>query len=138
METEIENSGLDKLVKVHLKIRDKIAELTQVFDTEHSRLKEQQTEIALALKDMLRAMGEGVNSVNTQYGTVKLATKKRYYFTDWEEADKFIIENQAPYLLERRVAQTKMQDFLEANPGVVPPGLSTSSELTVSVQKPRK
>lgn len=51
---------------------------------------------------------------------------------------RFILEHDALFLLEKRIAQTNMDDFLEQNPGDVPPGLNTTSELTVSVMKPRK
>ena len=50
----------------------------------------------------------------------------------------FIVEHAAPQLLEKRIAQKNMSEFLEQNPGMIPPGLNTMAEITVSVTKPRK
>jgi hypothetical protein len=47
-----------------------------------------------------------------------------------------MIEHEAIDLLEKRIAQTNMAQFLEENPGVVPPGLNSSSEYDISVRKP--
>lgn len=126
---------LDRLAKVYIKIRDALSVERKAWEEREESLKAQQAAIAAEMKDRLNALG--AKSAGTAFGTVTLKTTTRYYFTDWEEADKFILEQQAPFLLERRVAQAKMKEFLEANPGVVPPGLNTMSELSVSVTKPR-
>lgn len=127
---------LDKLAKVYIKMRDKLAQLTREYETAEAAIKAQQAEVAAAMKDRLQALG--AKSAATSYGTVSLKTSTRYYFQDWDAAHKFIMDNDAPYLLEKRVSQSMMKEFLENNPGVVPPGLNTMSELTVSVTKPRK
>lgn len=127
---------LDRLAKVYLKIRDTLSAENRAWEEREAYLKAQQAAIASEMKDRLQALG--AKSAGTAFGTVSLKTTTRYYFQDWEAADKFIIEQQAPFLLERRVSQSKMKAFLEANPGVVPPSLNTMSELSVSVTKPRK
>jgi hypothetical protein len=40
-------------------------------------------------------------------------------------------------LLEKRIAQINMANFLEENPNVVPPGLNSSTEYDITVTKPR-
>ena len=135
-ETEDECITLDVLAKAYIKMRDKLSVLTREYETAEAAIKEQQAEVAAAMKDRLQALG--AKSASTSYGTVSLKTSTRYYFTDWEAAHKFILDNDAPYLLEKRVSQAMMKEFLENNPSVVPPGLNTMSELTVSVTKPRK
>jgi hypothetical protein len=47
-----------------------------------------------------------------------------------------MIEHEAVDLLEKRIAQLNMAQFLEENPGVVPPGLNSTSEFDISVRKP--
>lgn len=127
---------IDKLAKIYIKIRDKLGELTRAYEAEEGRLKEQQAQIASAMKDQLQALG--VKSAGTAFGTVSLKTKTRYYASDWEAMYRFIQEHDAAFLLEKRIAQSNMEAFLEQNPNDPPPGLSTMSELTVSVTKPRK
>ena len=131
-----ETEPMDRLAKVYIKIRDKLSELTRTFEAEEARLKEQQALIAAAMKDQLQAMG--VKSAGTAFGTDSLKTRTRYYASDWDAMYRFIQEHDAAFLLEKRIAQTNMAEYLEQNPTDVPPGLSTMSELTVAVMKPRK
>ena len=48
---------------------------------------------------------------------------------------EFILEHEAPDLLEKRVNQGNMKQFLEENPDVVPMGLNVDSEYVVTVRK---
>ena len=125
---------LDKLAKIYRKLRSKIADLTQEYDTQVEVLKAQQEEIKNAMKDQMKTMG--VTSVRTTEGTVVLSVKTRYSTQDWDEFKKFVIAHEAIELLEKRIAQTNMKQFLEENPGVVPPGLNSTSEFDISVRKP--
>ena len=125
---------LDKLAKIYRKLRSKIADLTQEYDTQVEVLKAQQEEIKNAMKDQMKAIG--VTSVRTTEGTVVLSVKTRYSTQDWDEFKKFVIAHEAIELLEKRIAQTNMKQFLEENPGVVPPGLNSTSEYDISVRKP--
>ena len=125
---------LDKLAKIYRKLRGKIAELTQEYDTQVETLKAQQEEIKNAMKDQMKALG--VTSVRTPEGTVVLSVKTRYSTQDWDEFKKFVLAHEALELLEKRIAQTNMAQFLEENPGSMPPGLNSSSEYDISVRKP--
>ena len=125
---------LDKLAKIYRKLRSKIADLTQEYDTQVEVLKAQQDEIKNAMKDQMKTMG--VTSVRTTEGTAVMSVKTRYYTQDWDSFKKFMIEHEAVDLLEKRIAQLNMAQFLEENPGVVPPGLNSTSEFDISVRKP--
>ena len=127
---------MDRLAKVYVKIRDKISELTRDYETQVEVLKAQQAQVSSTMKDQLRAMGS--LSSKTEYGTVSLITKTRYYAMDKDAFKRFVIENDAADLYEQRVAQKNMAEFLEKNPGNVPPGLNIVSEIEVSVRKPTK
>lgn len=126
----------ERLVKVYLRIREAAQETQREYDTKLELLKSQQSEVALAIKDRLRAMGDDVTSVKTALGTVILSKKTRYYAQDWDAMKQFILDHGAVDLLEKRVAQKNMQQFIEDNPGVVPPGLNSVTEFDVSVRKP--
>jgi len=125
---------LDKLVKIYRKLRTKMTELTQEYDTQAEVLKAQQDEIKNAIKEQMKTMG--VTSVRTTEGTAVMSVKTRYTTQDWDSFKKFMIEHEALDLLEKRIAQNNMAQFLEENPGVVPQGLNSSSEYDISVRKP--
>lgn len=123
---------LDKLVRIYMKMRAKLQEL----DAQVEAVKEQQQLIKVEIKDRLRAVG--AKSVKTEHGTVSLTEKTRYYTQDWDSFKRFVMENDALDLLEKRIAQTNMKLFLEENPALIPPGLNSDTEFDVSIRKPTK
>jgi hypothetical protein len=125
---------LDKLAKIYRKMRDRVSELTREYDTEVEIIKAQQAEIVTAMKEQMQALG--VTSVRTDQGTVVLSVKTRYSTSDWDSFKSFVVEHDALDLFEKRIAQTNMKQFLEENPGVVPPGLNSNAEYDISVRKP--
>lgn len=131
-----ENIPLDKLAKVYRKIYARVQELTKEYESQIEELKAQQDEIKNAMKDQMMALG--TNSVKTDEGTIILAQKVRYYTDDWDSFKQFVVDNDALDLFERRISQKNMSLFLEDNPGLVPAGLSSLSEVSVTVRKPTK
>ena len=131
---EEETVPLDKLVKIYRKLRTRMTELTQAYDTQAEVLKAQQDEIKNAIKEQMKAMG--VTSVRTTEGTAVMSVKTRYYTQDWDSFKQFVIDNHALELFEKRIAQSNMAQFLDENPGVVPPGLNSTSEFDISVRQP--
>jgi len=127
---------MDRLAKVYVKIRDRISDLTRDYETQVETLKAQQAQVSSTMKDQLRAMGS--LSAKTDFGTVSLITKTRYYAMDKDAFKRFVIDNDAADLYEQRVAQKNMAEFLEKNPGNVPPGLNIVSEIEVAVRRPTK
>ena len=124
--------NIDRLVKIHAKIKARI----EALDSQVAELEEQRTEVRLAIKDMMKE--QNLQTVRTTSGTVSLMTKTRYNTQDWDSFKKFIIEHEVPDLLEKRIAQGNMATFLEENPGVVPPGLNSITEFDIRVTPSRK
>lgn len=131
-----ENIPLDKLARVYRKIYAKVQDLTKEYESKIEELKAQQDEIKNAMKDQMMALG--TNSVKTDEGTIILSQKVRYYTDDWDSFKQFVVDNDALDLFERRISQKNMALFLEDNPGLVPAGLSSLSEVSVTVRKPTK
>lgn len=127
---------MDKLARVYRKMQARIQELTAAYETEVAALKAQQDAVKTALKEHMLALGS--TSVKTSEGLVILSTKTRYSTQDWESFKQFMVDNDALDLLEKRIAQTNMATFLKENPTLVPPGLNSQSEYTISVRKPTK
>lgn len=129
-----EEIPMDKLARVYRKIQGKIEELTAAYERELAELKEKQDILKIQLKDQMLALN--MTSVKTAEGTVVMSTKTRYSATDWDALRTFIKENDALDLLEKRVAQTNMGQFIKDHPDNVPPGIQTQSEYVISVRKP--
>lgn len=125
---------MDKLARIYMKMRAAIQEVEREYDGKIEALKAQQQEVKNAIKDQMLASGS--KSVRTDHGTVMLTEKRRFYTQDWDSFKKFVIDQEAVELLERRIHQTNMAKFLEENPSLVPPGLNSDTEFDVSVRKP--
>ena len=125
---------LDKLTRVYMKMRAKIQEIEAEYEAKIDALKEQQKEVKNAIKDLMLAQGS--KSVRTDFGTVVLTEKTRFYTQDWDSFKTFVVEQDAVDLLERRIHQGNMAKFLEENPSLLPPGLNSDTEFDVSVRKP--
>lgn len=121
---------VDKLVRIYMKMRTAM----QALDAQIETIKEQQQAIKNEIKDRMR--DTGVKSLRTDHGTVSLMEKTRYYTNDWDSFKKFMVDNDAIDLLEKRIAQSNMKLFLEENPGSIPPGLNSDTEFDISVRKP--
>lgn len=128
-----ERPDLDRLTSIYIKIRDKRAELKREFENEDRDLEEQQKMLA---EQMLESCKElGADSIKTPHGTIIRSVKSKYWTGDWDSMYRFIKEHDAFGLLEKRLHQTNMKDFLQENPDVMPMGLNVENEYTVVVRR---
>jgi hypothetical protein len=124
----------DKLVPVYIKIRDAIREKEHQHKEEMATLKEQLEAVSQALLEICDENGQ--DGFRTPYGTVTRKVTSRYWTSDWEAMYKMIKEHDAPYLLEQRIHNGNLKQFLEENPDVLPVGLQADRKYTVQVRKP--
>ena len=123
----------DKLVKAYIRIREERNKLSQKYDEDDAKLKEQLDVIETELLEMCKTVG--ADSLKTQHGTVSRRVLKRFWTSDWHSFHKFAKEHDALDLFERRISQSNMKQFLEENPDVLPQGLNVDSKYTVSVRR---
>ena len=124
---------LDQLTSVYLKIRDKRSELKREFEAQDSTLEEQQQMLANQMLETCKEMG--ADSIRTPHGTIIRSIKSKYWTNDWESMYNFIREHGAFGLLEKRLHQTNMKEFLHENPDVMPMGLNVESEYSIVVRR---
>lgn len=123
----------DKLVRVYIKMRDARSALKAKYEEEEGQIKEQMDMVESQLLEMCKTTG--ADSLRTKYGTVSRSVQTRYWTGDWEAMYKFIKEHDAPDLLERRISQTQMREFLKENPDEMPTGLNVDNRYTVTVRR---
>jgi len=98
------------------------------------KLKEQQNLISDRMLELCAK--EDIDSVKTPFGTLTRRVYSSYWTSDWDRMYKFIAENEAYHLLEKRIHNGNMREFLEENPDVLPMGLQSDRRYAVSVRKP--
>lgn len=125
-----ETQPADKLVSAYINIRNAIA----AKEDEIKALKETQDKMAEALLEL--CTGQNLEGFRTPYGTVSRSIRTNYWTSDWHEMHEFIKSHDAMHLLEKRIHNTHMKEFLDENPGTVPPGLQSDRKYVISVRKP--
>lgn len=131
---EIKDLPVDQLVLIYRKIRDEVEAREEAFKNEIGALKEQLETVGSALLDICNQ--QNADSIKTQNGTISRRISQRYWTTDWETLYRFIKENDAPFLLEQRIHNGNMKQFLEENPEAFPAGLQCDRKYAVTVRKP--
>ena len=127
--------NLDMLANVYIKIRDARTTLKAEFTTQDSVLQEQMDMLEANMLDACKDLN--ASSIKTQHGTIIRSVKSRYWTNDWDSMYTFIKEQGAFGLLEKRLHQTNMKEFLVENPDLLPMGLNVESEYTVVVRRPK-
>jgi len=130
----VEGQGyLDRCVSTFLKIKIERTRLKESFTAKDNTLQKQQD---LVKEELLKHLKENdLKSVKTDSGTFYRTVRTRYWTDDWEALHKFVLENEVPELLEKRLHQSSVSQFLEDNPELVPKGLNTNSEFQVTIRK---
>jgi hypothetical protein len=124
----------DKLVSIYRKIRAAMDEKEAAHKEEIGALKEH---LDIVTGEILRICNEqNLDSLRTPSGTVTRRTVTRYWTNDWEAMYRFIKEQDAPYLLEQRIHNTNMRQFIEENPDSLPMGLNADTKYAITVRKP--
>lgn len=126
---------LDKLARVYRKLQHEIDIIQAEADTKIEELKAKKEVIKNEIKD--RMLASGSTSTNTPGGTIILSIKKRFSATNWDAFGRWIIDEDAVQVLEHRIHQSNMAQWLTENPGKSPPGLNTFQEYDISVRKPK-
>lgn len=127
------NLAVDKVAQAYISLRDARAEAKRVFEAQDEALAEEMRVLESHLLDVCKQIN--ADSIRTKAGTVIRSVKTRYWTNDWDSMYRLIHERQAFGLLEKRLHQTNMKQFLEENPDVLPEGLNQDKEYTVVVRR---
>jgi hypothetical protein len=128
------NTPLDGLVMEYRNLRDTIRDREAEHEEELAKLREQLDAISAKLLAVCKETG--ADSIKTPAGTVSRRVRSRYWTTDWQAMYNFILQNDAPYLLEQRIHNGNLKEFLDNNPDKLPIGLQIDSKYVIQVRKP--
>jgi hypothetical protein len=128
------NINTEELVEAYLAIRNERDKLLKEYETQDAALKEDMAKIETTLLSVCNEIS--ADSIKTSHGTVMRGLKERFYCGDWGNFYKFVLENGAVELLERRIHQGNFKDFMKAYEGDgLPPGVNVMREFGITVRK---
>lgn len=119
----------DRLAKIYTKIRAKRLEL----EKEVQALKDQQDVVAKEILELCKE--HGTYTMRTEHGTISRRVNKNYWTSDWHSFYQFVKEHDAFSLLQQRIHNGNMEQFLEENPDMHPPGLNADQNQTIVITK---
>lgn len=121
---------IDKLVAVHRKIDAKLAELQSEMD----EIEVQRAEVRAQILELMKTLG--LETARTEHGTVTKSIKERYWTSDWPALHQYIIDHGAVGLLQQRIHETNMREWVTAHPNDYPPSLNLDREYAITIRKP--
>ena len=124
---------IEKIVATYIKMRDTKDALYKEYTAKASEIEEQMAVLKHKLIEVSKETG--VTSFSTPYGVAYRTVKSRYWTNDWDSFYSFMREHGTMELLEKRIHQTNMKEFLENKPDVHPPGLNIDSEYEITIRR---
>tara|TARA_R110000787_G_scaffold36714_3_gene93535 strand:- start:10203 stop:10601 length:399 start_codon:yes stop_codon:yes gene_type:complete len=128
------STDAEALVFRFRELREKKSAITQIYKNKIAAVDEELDEISANLLEICNNLN--IDSLRTAEGTAMRRENTRYWTSDWDRMYSFIKEHDAFHLLEQRVHNKHMEDFLEENPDVMPVGLNIDKRFSISVRKP--
>jgi hypothetical protein len=124
----------DELVEAYLAIRSQREKLARDYEATDNALKEDMAKLEAVMLDMCNSVN--ADSIKTRHGTVMRKLNERFFCQDWENFYKFVLDNEAVQLLERRIHQSNFKEFMKDHDGDgLPPGVNVMREFGISVRK---
>ena len=128
--------SIEEMVEAYRKVRDTIAKRKEDFESQMEKLEKSLEVISAAILEFCNA--HNLDSVKTPMGTVSRRVQTRYWTNDWESMYNFVVENNVPFILEKRIHNGNMQQVLDENPDLMPAGLQLDRKFVIQVRKPTK
>lgn len=124
----------EHLVEAYINIRGQREKLLREFESADEALKEDLRKLEMALLDVCNTIN--ADSIKTKHGTVMRKINERFFCQDWDNFYRYVLENEAVQLLERRIHQGNFREHLKDIEGDgLPPGVNVMREFGVSVRK---
>jgi len=129
----MEIQAMDELSAAYIKLRSERDQLKLAYDDADEVLIGAMTVIENQMLDVMNITN--ANSISTTNATVMRSVRSRYNPSDWGEVYKLIAKHAAFGLLEKRIHNGNMKDFLEQHPDEYPAGMNVDSRYAVTVRR---
>lgn len=121
----------DELISAFLDLRSIRSDLKKDFESTDAVYKAQMETVETELHR--RLLADGVKSFGGTRGTTYLELKTRAKADDWGLAHEFMAKNGRLDMLQRRLSDAAIKQFIE-DTGITPPGISVFQEYEVIVR----
>jgi hypothetical protein len=124
----------EEIVEAYLAIRTQREKILREYEASDTLLKDDMKKLETALLSVCNEIN--ADSIKTKHGTVMRKLSERFFCEDWDNFRKFVLDNQALELFEKRIHQGNFKQFMAENESDgLPPGVSVMREFGVTVRK---
>ena len=124
----------EEIVSAYLEIRNERDRILREYEAQDARLKDDLKKLEMALLSVCNEIN--ADSIRTKHGTVMRKLNERFFCEDWDNFRKFVLENEALELFEKRIHQGNFKQFMaEHESDGLPPGVNVMREFGVTVRK---
>ena len=132
-----EDIKLDEIVQAYLTIRGQRENIAREFELQDAELKAEQAQLEQVLLEQCNEMN--AETIRTGAGTIVKTLRESYICSDWDGLKSFIMENGLIELMQQRLHNTNLKEYLTSHEGEgMPPGVSSFREYSIVVKKPSK
>ena len=118
-------------------IRGQRENIAREFELKDAELKAEQAQLEQVLLEQCNEMN--AETIRTGAGTVVKTLRESYICSDWDGLKSFIMENGLIELMQQRLHNTNLKEYLTTHEGEgMPPGVSSFREYSIVVKKPSK
>jgi hypothetical protein len=126
-------TNINEALKAFNAIEDKRDEIRTKYESQDSKLKAARDQVEQFMLQEMKAMGLDAYSVPGE-GVANVRVKRRFGGADWSLIWDFVVENKCPNMLQKRLLDTAVQQYLEET-GNLPPGINTEAKTVIVVTK---
>lgn len=126
---------LETLIQLRRDLRDTLSEITSTYEDKKRKITAAVEDTDSKIRVLMDAMG--VKSARTNAGIATLKTTTRYNVTDWGKVEALILRLKDPSFLQRRLATTRLRQYMD-DEGMedLPDGITSVDLIEVSITKP--
>lgn len=121
------------VIATYLTLRNQKEALAQSVKAKVDEINAKLVKIEAWIKQ--QADAQGVTSFKSEHGTAFLTTVDFANVADWDATLRFIRDNEAYDMLEKRVSKTAVRAYIDQTK-TVPPGVNYGTKLEVNIRKP--
>lgn len=127
-------TSAEEMARNYIALRSELEQLTRKYEEDSKVIQSEMEAITHKLSHICEE--SGATSIKTKYGTIIRSMQTRYSTTDWGSYHEMVLKYNAPYLMQKRIMDSALRDFLEEHPEAYPPGLYTDNKYVISVRRP--
>ena len=131
-----EKTAAAALAEKYIKLRDARKKLKELYEAKDALLETEMNDISGNLLELCKE--QDASSIKTTGGTIIRSITTQYDPGDWDAVYEVVKKYNAPYLLQKRIHNGAMKEFLDQHPEAFPVGMNVNNRYTITVRRPSK